>query len=145
MAKYTPPSFWVEYVSTARKAYRIQRPVDPNADPMLAAIYDWFRKIDAATAKAVAEGYIYFHCSWSASRHRILLRFRHEDGPRFQRTLPVDSRFQRWNGPPLRHDVVEIKIAIQSMIVWERRVQPDPKAGWLPLPASDSSAGTTAS
>jgi hypothetical protein len=54
--------FWMEVVTATRKAYGHHPPVDPAVGPMWAAIDDWYRIIDAAIAKAVAEGFIYFEC-----------------------------------------------------------------------------------
>src|SRR6516225_7190300 len=108
--------FWLEYLVAARKAYRMARTVDPNADPMLGATYDWFTKIDAATTDALADGYMYFSCRLTKDRQRLILEFWSDDNRRCQRSLRVDSRFQRPNAPPLHNDILELKIALQSMI-----------------------------
>src|SRR5262249_27485214 len=107
---------WFEYLLAGRKAYRMARPVDANADPMLAATYGWFSKIDAATTNALAEGYIYFSCGLTTDNRRIVLEFWSDDARRRQRSLRVDSRFQRPNGPPLYDDVLDLKIALQTRI-----------------------------
>jgi hypothetical protein len=37
--------FWFEYIPTAREFYLTGRPVDANADPMLAAMVEWLKKL----------------------------------------------------------------------------------------------------
>ena len=45
--------FWYEYIPAARKLYVLARPVDANADLMLAAMHEWLKKIEMAIEKAV--------------------------------------------------------------------------------------------
>jgi hypothetical protein len=121
-------TFWLEYVGAMRKAYGLHPPVDPAVDPMWVAIDDWYRIIDAAVAKAVAEGFVYFECGFMSSRRRIALRFRHPDGRRFQRTLAVDERFMRHGKPLSITEIIDLKIAIQTMIFYEScEGAPEPK------------------
>jgi hypothetical protein len=145
-------TFWLEYISAARKAHGIHPPVDPAIDPMWVAIDDWFRTIDAATAKAVAEGFIYFTCDSTPPRKqivghfqdsdgrrfqrarfleprhkRIILRFRHPDGRRFQRTLAIDERFTRGYKPLTYNDFLDLKVALQTVIFYEVCDGPDRK------------------
>jgi len=124
--------FWIEYPFTARKSFLAGRPADD--DPLLGAFYDWFRKIDAAIARAEAEDYCYFQCGLVDRDKRIALRFRKIDGQCFVRTLAVDaaiSHHGRQLGPS---EIIDLKIGIQSFILSEGRVKPDPKAGWIGLP-----------
>ncbi len=66
--------FRLEYVSATRKAHGVHPLVDPAIDRMWVAIDDWYRTIDTATAKAVAEGFTHFQYSYMKSRQRIVLR-----------------------------------------------------------------------
>jgi hypothetical protein len=120
--------FWFEYVTLARQCYLQDRPVDMNSDPMLAAMYEWLGKIDAAIEKALANGFVYFDCSLVAKRERIALRFRGADRKQFERTLRIDSRFVRQGKPLTTTDIIDLKIAIQSMILNEGRVKWPPRA-----------------
>jgi hypothetical protein len=130
--------FWAEVIKATRKAYGDHPLVDPAVDPMWAGIDDWYRIIDAAMAKAVAEGFTYFTCDWQKSRRHIVLLFRHPDGRRFQRALRVDARFNRNGRPPLTvTEIINLKIAIQTMIFYEMCDGPGRKltfTGLLPLP-----------
>jgi hypothetical protein len=109
-------AFWPEYVYATRKAHGVQPSVDQSFDPMRVAIDGWYRTIDAATAKAVAEGFTHFKCSLIKSRRRIALRFRHPDGRRFLRTLPIEGRFSRHGRPLTLDEIIDLKVAIQTMI-----------------------------
>jgi hypothetical protein len=116
---------WLEYVEATHKAHGVHPPVDPAIDPMWVAMDDWFRTIDAATAKAVAEGFIYFTCGLMKRRYRIVLYFRHPDGRRFQRTLAIDGRFTRHGKPLTLSEIIDLKVAIQTMIFYEVCYGPD--------------------
>lgn len=120
--------FWLEYTFTARRSFTIGRPAD--GDPLLAAFYDWFRKIDAAIARAEAEGFCYFDCGLvdrGKRIKRIALRFRKIDGQRFVRTLAVDEKISHHGKQPRLTEIIDLQIGIQSFIVGEGRVKLDPK------------------
>jgi hypothetical protein len=112
--------FWFEYITAARVCYLIGRPVDANADPMLAAMIEWLKKIEIAIEKVAAEGCHYFSCRLTEKRRRIALRFAREDGRGFERTLRVDERFRRNYATPITDmEILDLKICIQSLIVYE--------------------------
>lgn len=123
--------FWIEYTFAARKSFTVDRLAD--GDPLLSAFYDWFRKIDAATARAEAEGFCYFSCGRVDRGKRIALRFRKVDGQCFVRTLAINAKVSRDGSPLKLSEILDIQIGIQSLIVGEGRVKPDPKAGWISL------------
>jgi hypothetical protein len=93
--------------------------VDPNADPMLAAIIEWLKKIEIAIEKAAADGCHYFSCHLIDKGSRIVLRFRRADGSGFKRTLRVDPCFERRGKPLTISEVVDLKICLQSLIIQE--------------------------
>ena len=123
--------FWIEYIFVARKSFTVGRPAD--GDPMLSAFYDWFRKIDAAIARAEADGFCYFRCGLLDRGKRIALRFRKIDGQRFVRTLAINEQISRDGRQPGPSEINDLQIGIQSFILGEGRVKPDPKAGWISL------------
>jgi hypothetical protein len=73
---------------------------------------DWFRTLDAATTKAVGEGFIYLSCRFMEPRRRLVLYFCHPDGRRFQRTLvlPIDERFTRDGRPLTISEIIDLKV-----------------------------------
>jgi hypothetical protein len=59
---------------------------------------------------------------------RIVLRFRHPDGRRFQRSLAIDGKFTRHGQPLSITEIIDLKIAIQTMIFYETcEGAPEPK------------------
>jgi hypothetical protein len=87
--------FWFEYITAAREFYLTGRPVDPNVDPMLAAMVGCLKKIETAMQKAALEGCQYFSCRLIERRRRIALRFTGANGRGFERTVRIDERFRR--------------------------------------------------
>src|SRR4051794_9602899 len=124
------PSFWHEYMETAEKFYRLGH-LAPSTDPMLAAMCDCFRKIDAALTKAVVERCTLFDCRLLSHDTRIAIRFRSEDGRQFQRTFGFDASVTRQGRPLTKSDIVDIKVYMQSVFLGDSRIQPDPKARWM--------------
>jgi len=47
--------FWFEYIAAAREFYLTGRPVEASVDPMLAAMVECLKKIEAAMQKAAAD------------------------------------------------------------------------------------------
>jgi hypothetical protein len=122
--------FWYEYVTVTCNAYGLHPAVDPASDPMWVAIDDWYRTIDTATTKAVAEGFIYL--DWGVIQplrpSEIILRFIHPDGRRFECTLAIDGRFERHGKPLTRGDIKSLMFALRSIIYAEGHVRlPPPK------------------
>jgi hypothetical protein len=112
--------FWFEYITATREWYLMGSPADPNADPMLAAMCEWLKKIEIVMQKAAAEGCDYFSCRLVEKRRRIALRFARGDGRGFERTLSVDGRFRRRHGKPLTDmEILDLKICIQTLIINE--------------------------
>jgi hypothetical protein len=116
--------FWFEYVTAAREFYLTGRPVDANADPMLAAMVEWLKKIEIAMQKAASEGCQYFSCDLVERRRRIALRFKGADGRGFERTVRIDERFKRYRTDERRRyaapltdtEIIDLQICIQSLI-----------------------------
>lgn len=121
--------FWIEYTFSARQSFTVGRPAD--GDPLLDAFYDWFRKIDAAIARAEAEGFCYFRCGLVDRGKRIARRFRKTDGQYFVRTLAIDAKISHHGRQPGPSEVIDLQIGIQSFVLGEGRVKRDPKAGWI--------------
>ena len=113
--------FWLEYPFTARKSFMAGRPAD--GDPLLAAFYDWFRKIDAATARAEAVGFCYFSCALVDRGKRIAVRFRKVDGKSFVRTLAINSKISRDGSEIKPTEIVDIIIGLQTILAHEGRVR----------------------
>jgi hypothetical protein len=112
--------FWFEYITAARGFYLTGRPVDANADPMLAAMIEWLKKIETAMQKAASEGCRSFSCRLVEGRRRIALRFVGTNGRGFERTVRIDDRFRRRHNAPLTDmEIVDLKICIQSLIAGE--------------------------
>jgi hypothetical protein len=108
-------------------------PNSRGADPMRCAVEEWFAKIDKSVAEAKAQACIYFDCRMVSDKkcRRIALVFADRKGKSFRRTLKCDERFQRHGSPLSRGELVDLKIAVQSMIINEGQVVMDPKAKWM--------------
>ena len=113
--------FWLDLPFTARKSFLAGRPAD--GDPLLTAFYDWFRKIDAATAKAEAEGFCYFSFTLVDRGERIAVRFYKDDGKSFVRTLAITANISH-NGSEIKPtEIVDIIVALQTILAHEGRVR----------------------
>jgi hypothetical protein len=121
--------FWVEYLTAARAGFGL--PFD-EADQMRVAINEWFRKIDQAVREANASGCTYFRCRQSYENCETLtLLFSNGKDRTFRRTPKIDDRFQRHGNPLSRGETIDLKIALQSMILNEGKVRAAPKGGWI--------------
>jgi len=122
-------AFWIEYVTAARAG---SLPSPDDGDQMRVAMDEWFSKIDQAVAQAMASGCVFFNCKQSSKEFgKIRLLFSDGKGRAVRRTLKIDARFHR-NGALLEfHDFSNLKIVVQSMIINEGKVRPDPKGGWI--------------
>ena len=113
--------FWLDYPFIARKSFMAGHPAD--GDPLLTAFYDWFRTIDAATARAEAEGFCYFNFALVDRGKRIAVRFRKVDGKSFVRTLAINAKISHDGREIKPTEVVDIIIGLQTILAHEGRVK----------------------
>jgi|ERR1019366_940902 hypothetical protein len=121
--------FWQEYVRTARAGFDLEF---DHSDEMRVAITELFGKIDQATSDANASGCLFFKCTSPRKQpQKVTLLFSDGKGKTLRHTLKIDTRFHRGGSPLNSHDFSELKIAVQSLIIDEGKVRPDPKGGWI--------------